>query len=727
MAILVPTVEEVGQLAARVADLEMWRKSLEPGPAPAPEPTPEPAPQPEPTPALQLITSPGTYDFTGVTIAKPIDGKAAVLVQASGPVVIRNFISPELPREGNIAAVKCEGVNFHVTLQNCDFNKSDMGVLTDNRGGTLIVEDTEVADMGLNPNAALGHGIYAGEIDEFIVRRSKVLRSRNYGHLIKSRAKKNTIEESIVAQLDDRTPPVGDNEVGPGSRIIDFSTGGQNVVRRNVFQQGPEVDNPEMIAFALEGVRGDVQESLVEDNIFISDARRRPFSSVISPYSARLNPHKVISKRNKFISANGTDLKMVVGQYIPAGNLVQEGDQEFIGREAAGIAPYPALPPLPASAPTPVPALAPSTEGTITNISKNTIAEVQPCPAGTCIYSGTERIQGMFAWGGAAWVIVNGKMRLVKWGGGHRSYGGNEVYVYHHETGLWVCMGVPSLFSDAAGSPDELSLTEWGDHGPGHPSPPHNYRGIFGLNPEEGGGAEGSLVQVSMNAVSGAALSLRGSHIFSLETKVWDRYARTLSPYRIGYTPVCKDSGRKRFYAGTDAQSAFGDRIQILDQQTREWDVQICPTPPTQFGAHQVMEYIPAPFDCLAFIRTSLGGASSSNPQVWTVPVNNFQEGWSQRETTAFEGDLISGHSMNWANFLGELALYSGRGENHIDFLKPVLNGMWEWRKQTFAGEPANTGGGGYAPPYNRMMPDESSKSFLWLAGSATPVQRWTP
>jgi hypothetical protein len=369
----------------------------------------------------------------------------------------------------------------------------------------------------------------------------------------------------------------------------------------------------------------------------------------------------------------------------------------------------------------------PGVSGTVENISKNTIGSVQPCPAGNCVYSGTERIQGLFAWGGAGWVVINGELCILFWGGGHRSYGGNEVYLFKVRTGEWSRLNDPSLFSDAAGSADELSLSPWGDHGEGHPSPPHTYRGMFGLNPEDGGGAEGSLVQLSMSAVSGAALGFRGSHRMDVATKKWTRYAKTISPHPIGYCPVA--SGPGKFYAGVFSQGAFGGAIQILDKMTREWAVVGCATPPSQFYANQIMDYCPA-LECLVFIRTGLGGASTTVPQVWTVPVTSFKQGWTLRETNVFDGSLITGHSMNWANFMGEFAIYSAQGQNFVDFLKPppTIDGIWKWRKQSFTGAaPSNGGGGGYDPSYSRFLPYESRKGFLWFARADGPVQLWTP
>jgi hypothetical protein len=138
-----------------------------------------------------------------------------------------------------------------------------------------------------------------------------------------------------------------------GSRIIDFSAGGENIVRNNVFEQGPNTDNAEMIGAALELVNRQwpAQSTLSEGNTFISDVTKRPASSILSPFKARTEakadptgfvapPHQVTSRNDRFVSANGTDLKMNLTIYAPT--AIIEGAQEFIGRAAAGLPAYPA-------------------------------------------------------------------------------------------------------------------------------------------------------------------------------------------------------------------------------------------------------------------------------------------------------------------------------------------------------------------------------------------------
>ena len=289
-----------------------------------------------------LITSAAHVDMTGV-IPNVVESKAAVVVRTSEPVVVENLTAAHLRGGGNVAGLKAEGANFDVTLRNAHISDCQMGVLTDNRGGRLVIESSIIEQNG-QPDGNLGHGVYAGEIDELIVRSSRVLASRHWGHLIKSRAKKLLLEGNVIAQLD-----------ADGSRIVDASAGGDNILRNNVFEQGPNSDNAEMMAFGVEltNRQWEAQQTLSEGNLYISDVIKRPAASEVSPFKARTKAaadstgfvapaHQVTSVNDRFVSADGGMLKMNLTIYAPTAAI--SGAQEFVGRAAAGLPAYPELP-----------------------------------------------------------------------------------------------------------------------------------------------------------------------------------------------------------------------------------------------------------------------------------------------------------------------------------------------------------------------------------------------
>lgn len=279
-----------------------------------------------------VITKPLTADFAGVTIASAREGKAAVVVRDTTGVVIENLKVCGLSGGGNVAAVKGEGA-FDLTLRKLVSCENEMGLLTDNKGGRLVIEDSLFENMG-RTNGDLGHLIYAGEIDELVLRNSIVRCSRNGGHLVKSRARKTLIERNVIAQTNCDT-----------SRLIDLSAGGDNVIRSNVFQQGPGSLNAEMIGTGLEirSKQWAEQRTLIESNLFISDLIKRPGSSVPAVYKTR-EGHAVTARGNRIVWTDGRVLRGKMG-YIPGGFAdIDSQNVEFIGRAAAGLPAYPDLP-----------------------------------------------------------------------------------------------------------------------------------------------------------------------------------------------------------------------------------------------------------------------------------------------------------------------------------------------------------------------------------------------
>lgn len=143
---------------------------------------------------------------------------------------------------GNCAGIKAEGRDFHLTVRRAHIDGTVMGILTDNRGGTLILEDSVIQNTGaIGRPATLAHGIYAGLIDRLIVRRSVIRNANADGHLIKSRARLSRLEDTSVLGLQ-----------GRHSRSIDLPCGGAFEVEDTVIQHGENTDNTDVIAIGTE-------------------------------------------------------------------------------------------------------------------------------------------------------------------------------------------------------------------------------------------------------------------------------------------------------------------------------------------------------------------------------------------------------------------------------------------------------------------------------------------
>ncbi|MFV0276146.1 MAG: hypothetical protein ACK5HY_03040 [Parahaliea sp.] len=213
-----------------------------------------------------VIRKPLTLNMEGVHLQGVAWGKGILIVEkVDGPVVINDFHGDGIAARatsGNLAGVRISGPDFHVTLNRAHIRGSAMGVLSDNRGGTLRVRDSTVEDIGAqNSGQNLSHVIYAGIIDRLEITRSDIGASNNQGHLVKSRARQTLIRHSRVR-----------GGVSRHSRVIDIPCGGELEVLDSHLQRSPRADNLDLIGIGLEisaGCRGREGKSsvIIEDSI----------------------------------------------------------------------------------------------------------------------------------------------------------------------------------------------------------------------------------------------------------------------------------------------------------------------------------------------------------------------------------------------------------------------------------------------------------------------------
>lgn len=167
-------------------------------------------------------------------------------------------------RDMNGAGIRFEG--SHLTIRDSRFHDNQMGILTGFRPGSEIeIEGCEFARNMADPNAdrPLGHNIYIGQIERFVLRASHIHDAR-IGHNVKSRARQNFILYNRIE----------DAEHG-SSYLIDLATGGQAYVIGNVLRQGPDNDNNTLISFGPESAdKADPGHALfVVNNTAVNDDR----------------------------------------------------------------------------------------------------------------------------------------------------------------------------------------------------------------------------------------------------------------------------------------------------------------------------------------------------------------------------------------------------------------------------------------------------------------------
>lgn len=184
------------------------------------------------------------------------EGKA-IWVFRGGEVTVEDVeFSGARVQDRNGAGIRLEG--GHLTVRRCRFLDSENGILTSNDpAAALNVEDSEFAHLGAGDGQS--HGIYVGAIARFRLTGSHVHHAQ-VGHLVKSRARVNRIENNLLA----------DGTGGRASYELEFPNGGVAEVLGNVIQQSATTENSIMVSFGAEGYRGPEHRLTLEGNTLVN-------------------------------------------------------------------------------------------------------------------------------------------------------------------------------------------------------------------------------------------------------------------------------------------------------------------------------------------------------------------------------------------------------------------------------------------------------------------------
>jgi hypothetical protein len=180
-----------------------------------------------------------------VAAGNAAQGKAIWVIAGNGVHVDNlEFAGAAVPAD-NGAGIRAEGDS--IIVRNSIFHHNQMGILTGNSAGDVVVENCEFYEHGPAPRG-ITHSLYIGYSRSAVVR-GNYFHSNHVGHHVKSRAATNFI-----------------------AYAIDISNGGLAVVLGNAIQQGPRNENPGIIAFAMEGATNPKQELYVVNNTIVNDA-----------------------------------------------------------------------------------------------------------------------------------------------------------------------------------------------------------------------------------------------------------------------------------------------------------------------------------------------------------------------------------------------------------------------------------------------------------------------
>jgi hypothetical protein len=192
---------------------------------------------------------------------EPPNGKA--MIDEGGPgvsVTINGFnISGVSVTDQNGAAVRYEGGNL--TLGQDYFHNNQEGLLAaPDPNGTITINDSEFANNG--DGSGLTHNIYVNNLATLTVTNSYI-HDAVEGHEIKSRAQNTIIENDRIF----------DNQ-STASYSIDITNGGNATIQNNVIEQGPNSDNPFIIAYGEEETDGIVNPGTtvsIANNTIVND------------------------------------------------------------------------------------------------------------------------------------------------------------------------------------------------------------------------------------------------------------------------------------------------------------------------------------------------------------------------------------------------------------------------------------------------------------------------
>ena len=243
-----------------------------------------------------------------VLIAPPrVAERKAIVVVRGDDITIENLeFRGARADDANGAGIRHE--TGKLTVRNCLFLDNENGILTGNDAAAeLVVEDSE---FGLAPRVegGLHHLLYVGRIGRFSIRGSRFY-SGHEGHLIKSRARENRITYNLIH----------DGDEGQASYEIDLPNAGLAWIIGNVIGQGPNGQNPVMVAYGSEQSAWPKNGLYVSHNSFVGNPW--PPSWNLRVFDDRLPPN--------------TEIKVVNNVSVGLGLLSPGTDGDFSGNRWA--------------------------------------------------------------------------------------------------------------------------------------------------------------------------------------------------------------------------------------------------------------------------------------------------------------------------------------------------------------------------------------------------------
>jgi hypothetical protein len=184
------------------------------------------------------ITLEGVGGMVHMVATGNIPNDKGILVTNTDATIDHFEFSGAQGPSGNDAGIRYQGGNL--VLTNDYFHDNQNGLLSNPAaGGTITIRDSEFSHNGTGDGYT--HNLYVGDIAQLTISDS-YFHDAVIGHEIKSRAESTSITNTRIF----------DNN-GTASYSIDLPNGGHAVITGDTIQQGPNSDNPAIVAYGEEG------------------------------------------------------------------------------------------------------------------------------------------------------------------------------------------------------------------------------------------------------------------------------------------------------------------------------------------------------------------------------------------------------------------------------------------------------------------------------------------
>jgi Ca2+-binding RTX toxin-like protein len=184
------------------------------------------------------ITLEGVGGMVHMVATGPIPNGKGILVTDTDVTIDHFEFSGATVADGNGAGVRYQG--GALTLTNDYFHDNQDGLLANpSTTGTITIRNSEFAHNGAGDGYT--HNLYVGDIAKLTIADS-YFHDAVVGHEIKSRAEVTEITNTRIF----------DNS-GSASYSIDLPNGGQATLSGNTIEQGPNSQNPNIVAYGEEG------------------------------------------------------------------------------------------------------------------------------------------------------------------------------------------------------------------------------------------------------------------------------------------------------------------------------------------------------------------------------------------------------------------------------------------------------------------------------------------